>query len=187
MSAVISVNFELTYPRTHALKHPPTHSHKTDVTLYKAEPRLWRRFQSSFRVFDCTLFAMKHLPTFQIAVYHSIPFVDLSPIGLVHSPEVIEGINKRRMVSTFRSSANHKAGPISNFIKVIAKPVVGFSKLGPNNRLKRIISLHRRPRSRNGTPDTEDMRSTLTNCPSTVTSASPDSRSSHGGKLYQMD
>ncbi|XP_071107369.1 WD repeat-containing protein on Y chromosome-like [Haliotis cracherodii] len=122
-----------------------------------------------------------------IAVYHSIPFVDLSPIDLAHSPEVFEGINKRRMVASFESSAKHRACLISNFNKVIAKPVVGFSQQGPNNRLKRIISLHRRPRSRNGTPDTEDMRSTLTNCPSTVRSASPDSRSSHGGKLHQMD
>ncbi|XP_046569407.1 WD repeat-containing protein on Y chromosome-like [Haliotis rubra] len=122
-----------------------------------------------------------------IAVYHSIPFVDLSPFDLVHPPEVIEEINKRRQVASIRYSAKQKGGVISTYNKVITKPAVGLPKQGPHNRLKKIISLHKRQRSRSGTPDTEDMRSTLTNCPSTVTSPSPDSRSSHGVKLAQID
>lgn len=95
--------------------------------------------------------------SFQIAVYHSLPFVDLTPIATFKPPQTVEEMNQRKMLTFARDmssgggkdrSSKDQSGVMGFFNRVVQKGRGAQLHLkGLSNSVMRQLEANRRRKS----------------------------------------
>ncbi|KAK6169081.1 hypothetical protein SNE40_020202 [Patella caerulea] len=104
-----------------------------------------------------------------IAVYHTLPFADLSPIDITQATAHLDEASQKRCMASMKD--HHKRdrkgdspiGLVGHYNQVVHKSMGGTKHLAPSNRVKKVVSRHTKA-SVNTSPEADD-RSTSTSSP----------------------